>query len=428
LKNRVLMMVVIFCMVSICLAASVLTVARTYLNNLIQGAYEKAYEMQSELMKQAFDIEKMRETWNMAIGMYGKFKRMEGYRIDQVKNYKVVIFDTVFERATLLISVTIDENQRVAGFYFKEGRFTYTPPDYVDRNAFEEKEVCFGTNYRICGFLTLPKGFKEYPAVVLVHGSGPHDRDETIGPNKVFRDIAWGLSSRGVAVLRYDKRTYAYKEKMSISNITVREEVIKDAVNAIRFLKNLTGVKCAFVLGHSLGGMLAPRIALEGGAEGIIMMAASPRRLHEIMIDQINYLKSIGASNGLEKHIPLLEKLGRKELDPDIIVLGAPASYYYDLNTYNPVNTILELNVPVLILQGGKDYQVTEKDYNIWRKELKNRKNIEYGFYEDLNHLFITSDATPSPMDVSYKIGHVNIRVIKDIAEWIKEKCNSTEF
>jgi len=419
--------VAIFCMVSICITASVLTVARTYLNNMIQEAYEKAYEMQSDLMKQAFDVKKMRETWDMVIGMYGKFRGMEGYRIDQVKNYKVVIFNAVFERATLLISVTIDENQRVVGLYFREGRFTYTPPDYVDRNAFEEKEVCFGTDYRLCGFLTLPKGLKEYPAVVLVHGSGPHDRDETIGPNKVFRDIAWGLSSRGVAVLRYDKRTYAYKEKMSISNITVREEVIEDAVNAIKFLKNLTGVKCVFVLGHSLGGMLAPRIALEGGVEGIIMMAASPRKLHEIIIDQINYLKSIGASNGLEKYIPLLEKLGKEELAPDVIVFGAPASYYYDLNTYNPVNTIVELNVPVLILQGGKDYQVTEKDYNIWKEELKNYKNIEYRFYEDLNHLFITSDATPSPIDV-YKAGHVNLRVIEDITKWIKEKCNFTEF
>ena len=419
LKGKFLLVMLI--VISVCLMASYFTVAEAYLHSMATGLYEKAYEMQATPMKRVFDVVKMRETWDKVVRTYGKFRGIKGYEIENLRDYTVVIIDAVFEHSELLVTVTIDRDLKVAGLYFRAGTLTYSPPKYVDMEKFEEREICFGTDYRICGYLTLPKDLKEYPAVVLVHGSGPHDRDETIGPNRVFKDIAWGLSSHGIAVLRYDKRTYTYGEKLPPENITVREEVIEDAVEAVKVLKDFAGVNGVFILGHSLGGMLAPQIARESGARGIIMMAASPRKLHEIMIDQINYLKSIGMSEGMENYIPVLEKLGQGKLAPEERVFGVPASYYYDLNTYDPVNTIIDLDIPVLILQGGKDYQVTEKDYNMWREKLKACKEVEYEFYTNLNHLFMTSTATPSPADI-YRAGHVDERVIMDIVEWIKRQ------
>ena len=81
--------------------------------------------------------------------------------------------------------------------------------------------------------LTLPVGKKKAPVVILVHGSGPQDRDETVGPNKPFRDLAWGLAERGIATVRYDKRTKEMAQCVQITNLTVYNEYITDVIIAV---------------------------------------------------------------------------------------------------------------------------------------------------------------------------------------------------
>ena len=78
---------------------------------------------------------------------------------------------------------------------------SWQPPQYVDPSAFVENEVLVGSGpLAVPGTVTLPRGEQPYPAVVLLAGGGPFDRDGTAGPNKNLKDIAWGLASRGVAV------------------------------------------------------------------------------------------------------------------------------------------------------------------------------------------------------------------------------------
>lgn len=118
--------------------------------------------------------------------------------------------------------------------------------------------------YKLPGRFTFPKEGKNFPIVILVHGSGPHDMDETIGPNKPFKDLAEGLASKGVATLRYYKRTKRYpNEVMKEPEINIYNEVVDDALEAIKLAAahDKLDEKKLFVLGHSLGGMLAPKIA-----------------------------------------------------------------------------------------------------------------------------------------------------------------------
>ena len=147
--------------------------------------------------------------------------------------------------------------------------------------------------------LTIPNGTGPFPAVVLVHGSGPNDRDETYGPNKPFKDIAWGLASVGIVVLRYEKRTKQYpQESAAIQNFTVQDETIYDALAAVELLNNSSIVDHSkiFVLGHSLGGMLAPRIALqESQIAGLIILAGATRHLEDLMLEQTRYLANLSA-------------------------------------------------------------------------------------------------------------------------------------
>ena len=124
-----------------------------------------------------------------------------------------------------------------------------------------ERAVAVGAAPGLPGTLTLPAGTARVPAVVLVHGSGPHDRDETVGVNKPFLDLAEGLAAQGIAVLRYEKRTRVAPLSFIGRRFTVNDEVVDDAVAAVQLLRTEPGIDPAriVVVGHSLGAVRASR-------------------------------------------------------------------------------------------------------------------------------------------------------------------------
>ena len=224
------------------------------------------------------------------------------------------------------------------------------------------------------GTLSMPTGSGPFPAVVLVAGSGPQDRDETIGPNAPLRDLAWGLASNGIAVLRYDKRTKAHGTEMAsqVDKVTVREEVTDDAIAAVDLLRSTPGIdpERVFLAGHSLGGYLAPRIAAEasGRLAGIAMLEANARPLQRLIEDQLAYLASdAGGSDpsaqamlaALPAQVALVESADLSPATPaSSLPLGIPAAYWLDLRGYDPAATARALSIPIFITQGGRDYQV----------------------------------------------------------------------
>ena len=191
-----------------------------------------------------------------------------------------------FANASLDINVAFNEQDKIVGLNITqvggvEQQYTtvYEPPAYVNQDLFTEREVQIGEGeWVLPGTLSIPVGDGPFAAVLLVHGSGPNDRDEAIGPNKPFRDLAWGLASQGIVVLRYDKRTKVYPEKMSdlLNTLTVKEEVIDDVLEAVSLLRSIPEVDSQriVVLGHSMGGYLLPRIgAADRGIAGLVVLA-----------------------------------------------------------------------------------------------------------------------------------------------------------
>ena len=226
----------------------------------------------------------------------------------------------------------------------------------MDPTAFTETEVTVGAApWALPGTLSMPVGDGPFPGVVLIAGSGPQDRDETIGPNRPLRDIAQGLASKGIAVLRYDKRTYAHGAAMAadVADITVREETVDDAVAAIDLLRATSGVDPArvFVAGHSLGGYLAPRIGAEvpDRLAGIAMLEANSSPLGQLIIDQYEYLASeeggadpqaAAALDAVRAQVALAESPSLSPSTPaSDLPLGVPAAYWLDLRTYDPLTT-----------------------------------------------------------------------------------------
>lgn len=275
----------------------------------------------------------------------------------------------------------------------------------------------------------MPNGAGPFPAVVLVHGSGPNDRDETIGPNKPFKDLAWGLATRGIAVLRYEKRTKQCPGQMiaSMATLTVNEEVVNDALAAAESLRGVPGTDPdrVFVLGHSLGGTVAPRMAArDPRLAGLVLLAASARNLADLMLEQNEYLASLDGTitpDEAEALAELRRQVARvKALDfqEGETILGAGKAYWADILAYDPIATAKSLAAPMLILQGERDYQVTMADFAAWQSGLAGRDGVSFKSYPGLNHLFMTGSGPPSPAEYDVA-GNVAREVVDDIAAWI---------
>lgn len=281
------------------------------------------------------------------------------------------------------------------------------------------------------GALTLPPGHGPFPAVVLVAGSGPQDLDETIGPNKPFRDMADGLAKVGIASLRYDKRAFDYAAKVSANpDFTIDDEVTNDALAALHLLAKQASVdpRRVFVLGHSEGGMLAPRIAQrDPRMGGVIMLAAPARPLLAVSRDQIREAAAHGApAAGIaqalqanEAEQALLDKADPAH-PPTGTYGGAPQSWWLSLHDYHPVAVAKSIALPMLILQGGRDFQVSPTlDFDAWKQALAGRPDVTFHLYPALGHLFRPAGKTGTVADY-LKPGAMDAQVIDDIARWIE--------
>jgi len=313
----------------------------------------------------------------------------------------------------------------------------YHPPDYATPSSFREQQVTVGagTEWALPATLTLPAGKGPFPAVVLVHGSGPNDRDETQGPNKPFQDLAWGLGSQGIAVLRYDKRTLVHRGKVAaMPNLTVKEETIDDALAAVALLRSTPDIdpKRIFVLGHSLGGMLVPRIGLadKGDIAGFIVFAGATRPLEDEWVRQYEYIYGLDGQitpneqaeiDGYKRQRARIKQLTAADASRKELLLYIPPSYWLDLQGYSPPTTALKLKQPLLILQGERDYNVTMDAFGDWQRVLDKREDTTFKSYPKLDHLFLEGTGPASDADYA-RPRNIPKYVVDDIAAWIKKQ------
>ena len=379
-------------------------------------------------MKAALSADQLSAVWLQIVATDGKLENWKVLSHGMLAGTDVSSVVLAFEHGKLMATVAVrPQTGEITGLYFKplttqqpSASSPATSPPYADATKFRSEAVTVGEDpWKLPGTLTIPTGDGPFPAVVLLAGSGPNDRDETIGPNHVFKDLAEGLSTRGIVVLRYDKRTFAYKT-LDPQKTTVKEEVIDDGVVAVKLLRERREVERdrIFVLGHSLGAMLAPEVAKESSPiAGIVMLAPGGRKLPLTVVQQMRYLGQVSPEElaQLERQA---DEISAHKMPSSQFFFGAPASYYYDLDARDEVALARTLDVPILILHGGRDYQVTDEDIRNWQTGLKGDANVQVKTFPSLNHLFIAGVGKPGPAEYETP-GHVDGAVIGAIATFI---------
>lgn len=410
--------------------------AKQFVEQMAKGDFAAATSRFDATMKAAMSAQSLQSAWQTVVAQAGPFKKQAGTRTEKVGGYDVVFVRCEFQNGPLDAQVAFNQAGEISGLYFVQSRDVseyqeakVAPPPKP--SGVREREVKVGSgDWALPGTLSLPNGSGPFPAVVLVHGSGPNDRDETVFANKPFRDLAHGLASRGVATLRYDKRTLVYSAKMAaLKDLTTKEEVTDDAIAAAALLRKTDAIdpKKVFVLGHSLGGMLIPRIGkFDSNLAGLIVLAGTARPLEDVIVQQIRYLSSLDGTV-TEEEKKRIEKIGQQAGQVKTLtgssapIFGVPAKYWLDLRGYDPPAVAAELKQPILVLQGERDYQVTMDDFQRWKQVLSTKPSVTLKTHPNLNHLFIEGQAKSWP-DEYHKAGHVAQKVIDDIANWISRQ------
>ena len=401
-----------------------------------QEKFSEAYAFFDESAQSKITPENLESIWKNLSTNYGKVLSTDVIQSKTEGELFAVSVDVKFEKETQGFLLVFNKSEKMVGLFprQKSNQQSYLRPAYADTNAYKEKEIYIKTaGHSLVGVLTTPAKGTNFPIVVLLHGSGPSDMDETVGPNKPFKDLAAGLATKGIASIRYVKRTLAYAGEFS-KVFTVKEEVTEDALPAIALARTIPGAdkKKIYLFGHSMGGMLAPKLAtLAPDLNGLILAAAPARKLTDIIDDQNRYSAAqvkdtTGAvKKQLEEALKetaktRITKLGL--IKPDSLLLGLPAAYWVDLNLYDQVGTAKKLiKQKMMIVQGGFDFQVPSQDYQIWNTALGKKKNVTLKLYPELNHLLSPQKEKGNMSQYGVPVSVSGI-LVNDLATWINAK------
>lgn len=335
--------------------------------------------------------------------MAGSYQRHEAWTAKSLMGVDGYVALLHFAAMDLGLFVVFDDQLLLKGLQFVPATMVAQSPTAealaLPAGAVELDDTLWVTDrVRLPAVITMPAGASaETPIVVMVHGSGALDRDETVMVNKPFRDLAYLLAAQGIAALRYDKRTFVYHTPVD----NMDDETITDALCALRTARGV--LNKVYLLGHSLGAMLAPAIAsrTEIPLQGVIMMAGPARDLEQVVRQQLDYLRPANAPATYE--------------DDALAQLRQHSPHY--LQPQNQVAVAQQLALPMLFLQGERDYQVPMIDYRLWRQLLGERSNVTFRSYPKLNHLFLEGDGDSTPLEYSIE-GHVPQYVALDIARF----------
>jgi len=412
-------------------------ITQSFIEHLKNKDFAQAHTFFADDIKTGFPVETFESMWYQILDKFGKFKSYQHNCSEEVEGSTVVYTTCEFKESTFDIKAIIDEANLIRSFTMSEihncgPKESYKNPPYDDHALYTTEQVEFESDkFKIPGTLTASNN-KNKAVIIFVHGSGPNDRDESLGPNKMFRDLAVGLAAKGYSTLRYDKRTYL-KSQLSAedaANLTIQTEVLDDVQSAISFLQShdLTKNLDIYILGHSLGAMLIQKTAVDNEAvKGIIMMAGPAGPFESLLPMQYEYLLGLdGKLNKsdkniiaeMERKVQLVQKNLTEDTPASDLPLGIPAKYWLSLKDYNQIELAKQFKGRIMIMNGGRDYQVPLSEFEKWKEALGEKENVTFAECPTVNHMFFEGEGAPSPdeYDLQKNVPEV---IILGICEWL---------
>jgi dienelactone hydrolase len=407
-----------------------------FVKQLEHQQYDSCYALFDTSMANKISVAMLEQMWLSIPRYMGEYKSYSSVTTEKRDSLNAVFVRCDFEKTKMDLQMVYNQKNKIVGMFFTppKNKAAYLAPEYAQVHKFYESKLTLTSGkYLLPGALCVPNNTKNPPVIILVAGSGPNDKDETIGANKPLKDLALGLSSNGIATYRFDKRTLTYGKEIkgNISKLTIEDEVVEDVLNAVKMIKKNPLFKSSkiYIVGHSLGAMCSPLIASKSKLiTGIVLLAGNARPLEDVLLEQYNYifnLDSLDTNEKVEitkltqqiqvvKNPQLLKKATDNELP-----LQLPSSYWQLLTKYNQLNVAKKIKQPILVIQGERDYQVTMKDFNLWKQNLNTDSKNSFISYPTLNHLLMSGEGKSTPTEYE-KQGNVDEKIITDISTWIK--------
>ncbi len=440
--------------------------AREVVEFLGKGEYKEAISRFDSTMKKAAPEPRLRAIWTSLIAQTGKLKTELSDSSFDFNGYNIVIVTCQFEKSKLDVKVVFDKKSMIAGLFFaphvesaeKAGAIESNQSDSLKGAPYLSKDVTFGNhaaNVTLAGTLTLPNSTGRFPAVLLISGSGPNTRNETVAGHRIFLAIADYLTRHGIVVLRYDKRgvgkstgNYAAATTMSFAS---------DALAGVEYLKTVKQVnpKEIGLIGHSEGAEIAPIVADRSHDVAFIVMLGGPGVpgyriiLSQLaLIDRASGVKksSVDSELALESRLlnivrtekdsaraadQLKEILVKEDRQPaataDAAVSELLSPWYREFLSYDPRPALEKVKCPVLGLWGSKDLQVAPaENMPAVRKALQEGGNKHFKLVEikKLNHLLQTAK-TGSPLEYGMIKEAISPKALSTMTNWILKETHS---
>lgn len=403
------------------------------------GTVEEIYSQYDSAMAKLLPPHRMAPIWSQLLANYGEFI---GFGLqDSTTNGDNLIINTDldYEKAVMNFMLAVNtETNKITGIYFSEQEkkninpeIAKPTPSYIDTSKFIESDIIIKDKFELNGKLTLPYNFDKKITFVLVHGSGPSDMDGTIGENKFLKNLAWGLSSIGYAVVRYEKVTKRYGRELMISNpeMTQDDEYNNSILGAIDLIKQnpkLSNYKIVLI-GHSQGASAITSFYNNKDVAGMILLAGTPRKLYDLYTEQLEYIFNVDGivrpseRTIIQEHkdkVSYFKNYKKGEVKTDSLPMGLNYEYLKHLDMFDPVKNLSQSGKPTLILGGSHDYQVTKVDFDIWKSNLEFKENIKFKYIENVNHIFGEIEKMAVPADYQ-KYTPIAPIVFDEINKWI---------
>lgn len=388
--------------------------------------FDALYAMCDELMQtQLGSAEAFGQVWGQIEATFGPYAGQLGVEPGDVPGYDAYDVSCDFANATATLIVIFDADGKLAGLSVLD--YAMKPAEADAAGGYIEEDIVLrpGEPDETHGKLALPEGEGPFPCVVMMQGSGASNMDETVYGVSIFAELARMLARGGVASVRYDKYSYAHADLLAgNAAFTVDDEYAIDAASAVELLAADARIGEIFLLGHSQGAMVAPRVAEKVGAEklaGLVLLAGSPKPLYEILLRQ---MKDAGADERVlasaQAQFEAMWTMTEDDRKAEA-ASGVPLSYWHDEADYDYAAKIVERGLPVFVAQGAKDFQVLPAEgIEAYREVLSGYDGATYMLYDDMTHLLCDMPGEMTGTVSDYEgLSGVSNALAGDIAAWI---------